>query len=68
MADVLTQSTTGNLPVELTSFVGRERELSGVRRLLSTAHSITLTGWSHVCSSPVGSPNTTQVPAPPLGR
>ena len=44
MADALTQASTGNLPVELTSFVGRERELSGVRRLLSTAHSITLTG------------------------
>ncbi len=27
MASVLTQSTTGSLPVELTSFVGREREL-----------------------------------------
>ena len=34
----------GNLPVELSSFVGRERELAGIRRLLSTAHVITVTG------------------------
>ena len=44
MASSLTDSTAGNLPVELSSFVGRARELSGVRRLLSTAHVITLTG------------------------
>src|SRR5262249_25708027 len=36
--------TAGNLPVELSSFVGRGRELSEVRRLLSSAHVITLTG------------------------
>jgi len=34
----------GNLPVELTSFVGRDRELAEVRRLLAGAHVITLTG------------------------
>jgi non-specific serine/threonine protein kinase len=44
MSTGLKQSTPGNLPVELTSFVGRGRELSEVRRLLSTAHVITLTG------------------------
>jgi predicted ATPase len=38
------KSVAGNLPVELSSFVGRGRELSEVRRLLSSAHVITLTG------------------------
>ena len=36
--------TPGNLPVELSSFVGRGRELSEIRKLLATAHAITLTG------------------------
>jgi non-specific serine/threonine protein kinase len=34
----------GNLPVELTSFVGRGRELSEIRRLLPGAPVVTLTG------------------------
>jgi predicted ATPase/DNA-binding CsgD family transcriptional regulator len=34
----------GNLPAELTSFVGRRRELTQVRRLLETARMVTLTG------------------------
>jgi hypothetical protein len=34
----------GNLPVELSSFVGRARELVEVRRLLSAARVVTLTG------------------------
>src|SRR3954454_9017090 len=38
------QLTAGNLPVELSSFVGRGRELAEVRRLLSVGHAITLTG------------------------
>jgi predicted ATPase len=33
-----------NLPVEVTSFVGRERELAEVRGLLATTHLLTLTG------------------------
>ena len=33
-----------NLPVQLTSFVGREKEIAEVRRLLATAHLLTLTG------------------------
>src|SRR5204862_4100040 len=33
-----------NLPVQLTSFVGREREMAEVKRLLATAHLLTLTG------------------------
>ncbi len=33
-----------NLPLELTSFVGRERELEEVKGLLSTARLVTLTG------------------------
>jgi non-specific serine/threonine protein kinase len=38
------RSPPGNLPVELSSFVGRSRELSDVKRLLQSAHAITLTG------------------------
>ncbi|HEY3248822.1 MAG TPA: tetratricopeptide repeat protein [bacterium] len=33
-----------NLPVQLTSFVGRDREIADVRRLLSTTRLLTLTG------------------------
>jgi predicted ATPase/DNA-binding NarL/FixJ family response regulator len=33
-----------NLPVQLTSFVGRERDLAEVKRLVSTARLVTLTG------------------------
>lgn len=44
VATELNRSTPGSLPVELTSFVGRGRELTEVKRLLSTAHVITLTG------------------------
>ncbi len=33
-----------NLPVQLTSFVGREREMNEVKRLLGTTHLLTLTG------------------------
>lgn len=34
-----------NLPVQLTSFIGREREIDTVKRLFSTARLVTLTGW-----------------------
>ncbi len=44
MATGLKQSTAGNLPVELSSFVGRGRELGEVRKLLSSARVIMLTG------------------------
>jgi non-specific serine/threonine protein kinase len=33
-----------NLPVQLTSFIGREREIADVKRLLYSSHLITLTG------------------------
>src|SRR3712207_9511108 len=33
-----------NLPIELTSFVGREREIAEVKRLLDAARLLTLTG------------------------
>ncbi len=33
-----------NLPIQLTSFIGREREMAEVRRLLSAARLVTLTG------------------------
>jgi non-specific serine/threonine protein kinase len=35
---------TGNLPVELTSFVGRRGELAEVKRLLTGSRLVTLTG------------------------
>src|SRR6516162_9013258 len=35
---------TGNLPAELTSFVGRRAELAEVRRLLAGSRLVTLTG------------------------
>jgi non-specific serine/threonine protein kinase len=38
------QFPLGNLPAEVSSFVGRRRELSEVRRLLSTTRLLTLTG------------------------
>ena len=33
-----------NLPVQLTSFIGREKEMEEVKRLLGTTHLLTLTG------------------------
>jgi len=36
--------TVTNLPVQLTSFIGRERELTEVERLVSTSRLVTLTG------------------------
>jgi len=33
-----------NLPVQLTTFIGREREMSEVKRLLGSTHLLTLTG------------------------
>ena len=38
------RTAPGNLPVELTSFVGRRRELAEVKRLLADARLVTLTG------------------------
>jgi serine/threonine protein kinase len=35
---------TGNLPLELTSFVGRRNELSAVKHMLSSSRLVTLTG------------------------
>src|SRR4030095_9420025 len=36
--------TLTNLPIQLTSFIGRERELAEVERLVSTYRLVTLTG------------------------
>src|SRR6516225_625335 len=44
MATAVKQSAAGNPPAELSSFVGRGRELTEVKRLLSSARVITLTG------------------------
>src|SRR5215475_13437341 len=38
------QSIPHNLSVQLTSFIGRERELSQIKQLLTTTHLLTLTG------------------------
>jgi predicted ATPase len=38
------QPANTNLPVQLTSFVGRERELAELKRLLLSTHLLTLTG------------------------
>ena len=38
------ESVPNNLPVQLTSFVGRERELAEVKRLLGSTRLLTLTG------------------------
>ena len=37
-------SPLDNLPLELSSFIGREREISGVKRLLADTRLVTLTG------------------------
>ena len=37
------RSPQGNLPTELSSFVGRHRELLEIRRLLAVTHTVTLT-------------------------
>jgi predicted ATPase/DNA-binding CsgD family transcriptional regulator len=44
MAGVAVKSRPNNLPAELTSFVGRRRELSEVKRLLVQTRLLTLTG------------------------
>jgi len=44
MAGTPAKSRPGNLPAELTSFVGRRKELSEVKRLLSQTRLLTLTG------------------------
>ena len=38
------RGSPGNLPAEVTSFVGRRHELTGVRRVLATSRLVTLTG------------------------
>src|SRR5215831_18356107 len=44
MAGAPVKSRPHNLPAELTSFVGRRRELSAVKRLLTQSRLLTLTG------------------------
>jgi predicted ATPase/DNA-binding CsgD family transcriptional regulator len=38
------RGTLGNLPAELTSFIGRRHEVTGIRRMLSASRLVTLTG------------------------
>jgi len=44
MAGAAIKTRPNNLPAELTSFVGRRRELSEVKRLLTTTRLLTMTG------------------------
>ncbi|WP_173077441.1 ATP-binding protein [Phytohabitans rumicis] len=39
-----TRGSLGNLPAEVTSFVGRRHEVTGIRRMLSASRLVTLTG------------------------
>ena len=48
MAVSALRGSPGNLPAELTSFVGRRRELSEAKALMATARLITLTGMGGV--------------------
>ena len=44
MADSAAREPSGNLPVEMTSFVGRRQEIAEVKRLLARSRLVTLTG------------------------
>jgi hypothetical protein len=44
MAEAPARSRPNNLPAELTSFVGRRKQLSEVKRLLTQTRLLTLTG------------------------
>jgi non-specific serine/threonine protein kinase len=48
MAPAALRDSVGNLPAELTSFVGRRRELTEAKALLSSARLLTLTGMGGV--------------------
>ena len=47
-----------NLPTQLTSFVGREREIAAVRRLLEAARLLTLIGAGRRGQDPPGAPSS----------
>jgi len=38
------RSQAGNLPAEMTSFIGRHREVAELKRLLQTSRLVTVTG------------------------
>src|SRR5690349_3203866 len=44
IVDTSGRAVRGNLPAELSSFIGRHRELGEVKRLMTTARLVTLTG------------------------
>src|SRR5262245_4245457 len=44
VTETATRGRGANLPVDVTSFVGRRQELAAVRRLLSKSRLVTLTG------------------------
>ncbi|WP_030241830.1 hypothetical protein [Streptomyces sp. NRRL S-350] len=44
----MSSAEQGNLPVPLTGFAGRRREIDGIRSLLDTRRLVTLTGMGGV--------------------
>src|SRR5690348_13311957 len=44
LVDTSGRAVHGNLPAELSSFIGRHRELGEIKRLMATARLVTLTG------------------------
>jgi len=59
MAQQTARKPRGNLPAELTSFVGRRRELAAIRSTLSDARLLTLTGAGPMCGEPTLPPRRT---------
>ena len=51
-----TAPTRGNLPAELSSFIGRRRELQEVKAALSAARLVTLVGPGWCWQDPPGAP------------
>ena len=55
-------STQHNLPVQFTSFIGREREMGEIKKLLASTHLLTLigiggTGKTRLASSSFSGPD-----------
>ncbi|MET8149730.1 ATP-binding protein [Actinoplanes sp. NPDC049668] len=53
-AATTSRGPVGNLPAEVTSFVGRRHEMTAVRRMLSTSRLVTLTGAGGVGKTRLG--------------
>lgn len=61
MMSAMPPARAGSLPLELTSFVGRRRELAQVRQMLSSSRLVTLTGAGGVGKSRLALRVATQV-------